>query len=194
MKGFRIPKEERYKFTRPLGKLISGTRGDTVSEVENILRNYLNSGFSLKLYTVGDIVTEDFLNNDFLKSFIKLSIIDEKTQRNKIKISFEEFFEETYEFKNPQGTIRKESFSLLKKIINSNNRTLLKITEGEEDLLVLPLVIEIFLDKKVKNLVFYGQPPITDSKNPIPEGIVLVDVNSKIQKNIAKLIKLMVHD
>ena len=68
---------------------------------------------------------------------------------------------------------------------------MLKITEGEEDLLVLPLVLEIPLEKKLQNYVFYGQPPITDSKHSIPEGIVMVKVNKIIQTGVKKYIELM---
>ncbi len=192
MEGLRIPNEERQKFSHPLGKLFSGTREETLSEVETFLKEYLSAGFSLNVYSVGDIVTMDFINNNFLKKFIKLSIIDEKTQRKIIRISFEDFFEEVYEFINPQGIIRKESFDLLNKIIGSNKRTLLKIIEGEEDLLVLPLVREIILKEGTKNFVVYGQPPITDAKEPIPEGIVIIDIDPMIKEKVDKLIKIMV--
>ena len=74
---------------------------------------------------------------------------------------------------------------------NLKKKTLLKITKGEEDLLVLPLVLELPLEENVKNFVFYGQPPITDSKHAIPEGIVLVDVNIEIQNKVKKYINLM---
>jgi len=62
---------------------------------------------------------------------------------------------------------------------------------GEEDLLVLPLVMSIDLDDNVKNLVFYGQPPVTDSKKMIPEGIVMVDVEKRIQKVVDKFVGMM---
>ena len=127
----------------------------------------------------------------FLKKYIKLSIIDEKTQRSHIQLEFEEFFENIIEFKNPQGGIKEESFGLLGQIIISDRRTVLKIIEGEEDLLVLPLVSVIPLKEMIKHLVFYGQPPITDSKYPIPEGIVMVDVDKRIQKTVNKFLTLM---
>ena len=75
--------------------------------------------------------------------------------------------------------------------MSSNKRTLLKITKGEEDLLVLPLVLSITPSERVKNLVFYGQPPITDSKKTIPEGIVMVDVEKRIQKTVKKFVEIM---
>ena len=97
-KNLKIPTTERHKFSQPLGKLIAGTRKETISEVEEHIRNYKNANFEVKVYLVGDIVTRDFLENDFLKSFIKLCIIDGKTQRNQIKIKIEDFFEEIIEF------------------------------------------------------------------------------------------------
>ncbi len=190
-KNLKIPTTERHKFSQPLGKLITGTRKETILEVEERIRSYKNANFEVKIYLVGDIVTKDFLANDFLKSFVKLCIIDEKTQRNQIKIEIEDFFEEIIEFENPEGGIKKESFTLLDEIVTSNKRTLFKVIKGEEDLLVLPLVLSIPLNKTVKNLVFYGQPPITDSKRQIPEGIVMVDVEKRIKKVVKKFVSLM---
>lgn len=190
-KNLKIPTTERHKFSQPLGKLIAGTRKETISEVEEHIKNYKNDNFEIKVYLVGDIVTKDFLANDFLKSFVRLCIIDEKTQRNQIKIKIEDYFEEIIEFENPEGGIKKESFTLLDKIITSNKRTLFKVIKGEEDLLVLPLVLSIPLNETVKNLVFYGQPPITDSKRQIPEGIVMVDVEKRIKKVVKKFVSLM---
>jgi uncharacterized protein (UPF0218 family) len=190
-KNLKIPTTERHKFSQPLGKLIVGTRKETISEVEEHIRNYKNANFEVKVYLVGDIVTKDFFANDFLKSFVKLCIIDEKTQRNQIKIKIEDFFEEIIEFENPEGGIKKESFTLLDEIITSNKRTLFKVIKGEEDLLVLPLVLSIPLNETVKNLVFYGQPPITDSKRQVPEGIVMVDVEKRIKKVVKKNLSLM---
>ncbi len=188
--NLKIPQDKRYEFAQPLDKLISGKREETLLKVEDIIKNYIKSGLSINLYIVGDIVTKDFLANQFLKTFIKLCIIDEKTQRKKIYIETENF-EEIVELENPKGTIQKESWSLLKNIIESKKKTLLKITKGEEDLLVLPIVLELPLEENVKNFIFYGQPPITDARTIIPEGIVLVDVNLEIQNKVKKYINLM---
>ena len=186
-----IPQKKRHEFSQPLGKLIAGNRENTLFEIETYFKEFIKKNPEINFYLVGDIVTKDFLANDFLKSFIKLCIIDEKTQRNHINIDYEDFFEETIEFQSPAGSIPKESWNLLRKIILSNRRTILKIIEGEEDLLVLPLVLEIPLEKNVRNFVFYGQPPITDSENTIPEGIVMVNINKSIQKVVKKYIALM---
>ncbi|MFX1258983.1 MAG: DUF359 domain-containing protein [Promethearchaeota archaeon] len=189
--NLRIPPDKKYKFTKPLDLLIAGTRKETLPIVENIFKDFIKSNLRLNFYVVGDIVTKDFLANKFLKSFIKLCIIDEKTQRSKINLDIRSFFDKIVEFKNPKGTIQKEIWSLLEKIINSKKKTLLKITEGEEDLLVLPLVLKLPLDFNIKNFVFYGQPPITDSKFFIPQGIVIVNIDKNIQYRVKEYISLM---
>ncbi|MFW9899314.1 MAG: DUF359 domain-containing protein [Candidatus Thorarchaeota archaeon] len=186
-----LPQNKRHKFSQPLGKLIAGKREDTLLEIETFFKDFVNRYSNTNFYLVGDIVTLDFLSNPFLKSFIKLCIVDEKTQRNRININYKGFFEEIIEFQSPAGLIPKESWALLRKIVTSEKRTVLKITDGEEDLLVLPLLLEIPIEKNVKNFVFYGQPPITDSRHTIPEGIVMVDVNKSIQKVVKKFIALM---
>ncbi|MBN1800216.1 MAG: DUF359 domain-containing protein [Candidatus Lokiarchaeota archaeon] len=192
MKLLRIPKEERHRFALPLGQLIAGKREHTIKKVEEISKNLLEQGYKIRFYLVGDVVTKDFMANEFLRDHVMLSIIDEKTQRNETRSRFEEYFESVLTFENPVGCINAESFPLLEKIVNSQKKTLLKITEGEEDLLVIPLVKGLPLTPKIKNMVFYGQPPLTDAKNPLPEGIVLVEIDQEKKNAINGLINLMI--
>ncbi|MBY9005724.1 MAG: DUF359 domain-containing protein [Candidatus Lokiarchaeota archaeon] len=187
-KSLAIPPNKRQIFTEPLGYLISGTRKDTIPRVVKFLKG-ISSEFNI--FIVGDIVTQDFLSDDFLKTLVKICIIDGKTKREKIIINFEGIFDKIIEFKNPVGIIHKDSWSIIRQSINSEKKTLIKIIEGEEDLLVIPLVMEILVKKKVKNFIIYGQPPITDSKIKIDEGIVLVEVTKKIKKKISNIIKTM---
>ena len=182
---------KRESFAEPLDILIAGTREETILQVENIFTDYIKSGKKVNFYIVGDIVAKDFLSNNFLKSFIKICIIDEKTQRNQIKIDFEDFFEEVIEFQNPVGTIQKGCWNIFRESIKSDKKTLIRITEGEEDLLVLPLILEIHVEENVGNFAFYGQPPITDSKFVIPEGIVIVDIDENIHTKVQKIIETM---
>ncbi|MFX1410108.1 MAG: DUF359 domain-containing protein [Promethearchaeota archaeon] len=189
--NLKVPNNLRFKFAEPLDILIAGTREETLIQVESIFRDFLKSNKNPNFYIVGDIVAKDFFTNPFLKSFIKVCIIDEKTQRNHIEINFEGFFEDIIEFQNLEGSIQKESWDLFKSVIDSDKRTLIKITEGEEDLLVLPLILGLPIKGQIKNFVFYGQPPITDSEFIIPEGIVIVDVDEKIQKKVKQTIALM---
>ncbi len=189
--NLRIPQDKRNLFSEPLDILIAGSRDETIIQVENIFKDFIKSGLVLSFYIIGDIVAHDILSNQFLKAFVKVCIIDEKTQRNQINLDFEEFFEQTIEFQNPEGIINKECWKLFREVIDSGKRTLIKITEGEEDLLILPLVLELPILKEVKNFAFYGQPPMTDSNFIIPEGIVIVDVDKNIQEKVKKIISMM---
>ncbi len=187
----KIPTDKRHHFAQPLDKLISGTRDETLSEVEKIFKDISAQNWDIQAFLVGDIVTKDFLSNPFLRSFVRICIIDEKTQCDKIEMSTVEFFEEIIEFQNPAGIIQKESWEIIRKAINSKKKTLINVTEGEEDLLVIPLVLELDLKENVKKYVFYGQPPITDARKSIPEGLVMVDVNRNVQKMVKKLVEMM---
>lgn len=189
--NLRIPQDKRHLFTEPLDILIAGTREETIDQIVNIFDDFTKSEKKVNFYLVGDVVAKDFLSNQFLKTFVKVCIIDEKTQRNHIHLNFEKFFDQTIEFQNPEGTINKDSWKLFRDIINSGKTTLIKITEGEEDLLLLPLILQLPLLNEVKNFAFYGQPPITDSNFIIPEGIVIVDVDKNIQEKVKKVISIM---
>lgn len=193
MKDLKLPLSQRKKFAKPLGKLILGKRKDTIAEVISFLKQERKSykDVDFRIYCVGDIVSRDFLENPYLRVMIKICIIDEKTKRQRIDTPFREIFEEIIELKNPTGTISKETWSKLRELIKKNKRVLVKIIEGEEDLLVIPLISELFLFKDIKSYVFYGQPPITNSEKPIPEGLVMVEVTKKIKKLVMKLINLM---
>jgi uncharacterized protein (UPF0218 family) len=191
--NLKIPVDKRHKFAKPLDKLIAGSRQETIPEVERIIKDYELNNYKINVYIVGDVVKEDFLSNLYLRPFVKLCIVDEKTKRKKFESGTKEFFEETVDFINPEGTLQKESWKILEKLIISNKPSQLKIVQGEEDLLLLPLVLLIPLEEKktTKQLVFYGQPPITDAIPPIPQGIVIVDVRKKIKKVVRKYISLM---
>lgn len=189
--NLRIPQEKRYSFTEPLDILIAGTREETIAQVENIFKDFLKTGQSVYFYIVGDIVAKDFMSSSFLKLFIKICVIDEKTQRNQFNIDFEDYFEDVIEIRNPAGTIQKECWNYFREAVKSNRKTLIKIIDGEEDLLILPLILEIPIEEEVGHFAFYGQPPITDSEFVIPEGIVIVDIDSNIHAKVEKLIDIM---
>ncbi|MHA2038815.1 MAG: DUF359 domain-containing protein [Promethearchaeota archaeon] len=188
--NLRVPKKGRRSFAEPLDMLIAGTREETITLTEDMFREYIKTGSSLNFYIVGDIVAQDFMANPFLKNYIKICVIDEKTQRNQINIEFGDFFEEVVELKNPAGTINKECWEIFRNAIASRKKTLVNVTEGEEDLLILPLIDEIPIEDQ-GNFAFYGQPPITDSRFVIPEGIVIVNVDKSIKDKVKRALVFM---
>jgi len=190
-KNFKIPQKKRHLFSQPLDTLIEGSREQTIPKVVQKFKKLHENGIQFEFYIVGDIVTKDFLANEFLRPFVKLCIIDEKTQRNQIEIDWKGHFEVDISFENPKGQISQEALDVLKENIPAQSKTLLKVTKGEEDILVLPLISELPIEGENEKYIFYGQPPITDSKHPIPEGIVLVKLNKKIKKSVNRFIKIM---
>lgn len=188
--NLRVPERGRRSFAEPLDMLIAGSREDTIIQVENMFRDFLKTSTTLNFYIVGDIVAQDFLANPFLRNYIKICVIDEKTQRNQINIEHSGFFEEIVEFENPAGMINKESWEIFRAAIASDKKTLIKVIEGEEDLLILPLIDEIPIEAK-GNFAFYGQPPITDSRFVIPEGIVVVNVDKNIKDKVKRALAFM---
>lgn len=189
--NLKIPEEKRHLFAQPLDTLIEGSREETIPKLVQKFKKLQEQGTSFEFYIVGDIVTKDFLADDFLRQFIKLCIIDEKTQRNKIDIDWEGYFEKEVSFDNPKGQISQEAWDILKESARMDQNTLLKVTEGEEDILVLPLISELPIESGKEKYIFYGQPPITGAINPIPEGIVLVELTKKIKKSVNRFIKIM---
>ena len=189
--NLKIPENQRHKFSQPLGKLIAGSREETILQVSEFLKSIKNTNRLINCYLAGDIVTHDFFNNSFLRSMVKICIIDEKTKRAPIQLEMGSFFDRIVEMENPESGINPESFKIFKSLIESQQKVLIKVVQGEEDLLVLPLILAIPLDKSVENFVFYGQPPVTDSKSPIPEGIVMVKVTKSIKKVVKRFLALM---
>jgi len=189
-KKLKIRSEQR-KSVVPLGELIEGDRKSTIIKVEERFRVLLKKEQNFEFYLVGDVVAEDILNNPFLRKFVKLCIIDEKTQRDTIKVDIELKFPKKMDIKNPKGTISEESWDVIQKALESNEKVLIRVIEGEEDLLVLPLIMSLPLHEEKTNFVFYGQPPITDSVPPISQGIVVAEVNKRVKKLVSNFLEAM---
>ncbi|MGV9200325.1 MAG: DUF359 domain-containing protein [Promethearchaeia archaeon] len=187
----KLPRDKRHLFAEPLDILIAGTREDTIPQVVELLKEYqkkLNNQETIKYHLVGDIVAEDFLSRPFLAKHVQLCFIDEKTQRKNIEIGSKTHFNHVIEFENPAGVISKQSWQIIEEVLATQEKTLINITKGEEDLLLIPLVLLLPLEEQSTHFVFYGQPPITDAEFTIPQGIVVVKVNKQIQQKVKQLL------
>ncbi len=150
-----LKKECREILKKPLGNLINP---DNLLEVIK----------GKEIITVGDKVTQTALELGFKP---KLSIIDYKIERKEISYNYKDLFENTLKSDNEVGSISENTIKEIKEAERYSN-ILLEI-EGEEDLLVLPVVLEY-----EKGIVLYGQPG---------EGIVAVEINPKKKEEIRKL-------
>ncbi len=152
-----MPKKYRKEFRKPIGK---------------IYRNIADIGLkgTEKIIVVGDVTYLNLLNIGISPY---LAIIDFKTKRKERK--FEGKLEEVTKVSNPPGKITQELWDKIKEKIKNGG---IILVEGEEDLAVLPCILEA----DEKTILLYGQPD---------EGVVKVTINKKTKEKARELLKLM---
>ncbi len=166
-KNLKMPEGLRILLHKPFGKLL---------ESERILKNIDPT----KAATVGDITTLRFLKNG-IKPI--LSVIDFVVERKRQFSGVKELgfmgTEEIIHLVNPQSTITKDIWFSLSKIVNHlhEKKPQIILIEGEEDLLVLPLILSLPLGF----MIFYGQPNA---------GYVQVEVTIQEKENARNIIAL----
>lgn len=126
------------------------------------------------LITVGDATTEKMIRFGLAPS---LQIVDAKEKRAGRSLPSGHAGITLY-CKNPPAEITKESITVIKKALEKKEPVRI-IVEGEEDLLVLPVV----LYARKNSIVMYGQPD---------EGLVIVSVNDSTQKRAKEIMDQMV--
>jgi len=168
----RLTDSEKNALKKPLGKLLPNEK---ISRRKIV--NFLgNCEF---IVSVGDDTTCTLLSFGITPT---ISITDGKTMRRAIALTQESRYdflrsylhnEQVPEFrcKNPAGSIGKDAYNLVARLIQKKIKAKI-IIDGEEDLLAIPMFA--FLPKN--SVLAYGQPK---------EGLVLVRINSVIQ-NMAK--------
>lgn len=146
----------RVDLKTPLGELIRGDVSDNVVVLREMLEEKKPPCFA----TVGDYVTfyimESGLNPD-------LAVVDHRVMRQDVDPF--KFIREKVAVINPAGTIKAEAQRVLWDAITLKKR-LGVVVEGEEDLLVLPLMTMM----PIGSVIVYGQPR---------EGMVVVTLTEE---------------
>ena len=146
----------RVDLKTPLGELFRGDVSDNVVVLREILEEKKPPCFA----TVGDYVTfyimESGLNPD-------LAVVDHRVMRQDVEPF--KFLREKVAVINPAGTIKAEAQRVLWDAITLKKR-LGVVVEGEEDLLVLPLMAMM----PIGSVIVYGQPR---------EGMVVVTLTEE---------------
>ncbi|MCP4761012.1 MAG: DUF359 domain-containing protein [archaeon] len=184
---YSITEKARKLVAKPIDFLMEGTIEENIMKSPQWFKeNNLGPTEDYKILCVGDVVTEAFVNNEMLAQHLQMCIIDGITKRKKYDNISDEIFTEKIIIENPAGTVQGNVALKLKKILESdkNKKTLIFI-KGEEDLLVIPLVL--FAEENT--FVVYGQPPITDFGTKIPAGMVIITVNSKRKMEIMEIMQ-----
>lgn len=121
---------------------------------------------------VGDIVTQLFIDR---KLTFDLAVIDYLTKRQPVQTETGKInWELQIEMENPGGMVKREAATAIIEL-EIKSPTLITV-EGEEDLLVLPLILSLPLN----SLIFYGQPD---------EGVVMIEVTEAVKNRWFKKLK-----
>ena len=163
----------RKYFKDPMGTLIEGTIDQTIPELKRILENHKGL-----LTAVGDVTAEILVTNEFDPDII---ITDGYTKREKLSVwrDYPQFVD--LHAQSPAGMITKNAWETIIKAVIEVSKLGSKIhikIDGEEDLLVLPLVIEL----PDGSMIVYGQPN---------QGVVLREVNTESKASALALLEKM---
>jgi uncharacterized protein (UPF0218 family) len=179
--SYKITPFARKLLANPIGIHFEGSIEENIPKVKKWFKD--NSISSPILICVGDVVSNAFLSDPELSTWLKLCIIDEKTKRGKYTMKTTMLDFDQIPISNPSGLITHSSIQTIKIQLALEAKSTI-IVDGEEDLLVLPVILHSQKD----TIVVYGQPPITDLDTSIPAGLVMIPVNSSTQKQVQDLL------
>ncbi len=162
----RLPENLRDKLKQPMGILVK----DDKATKEHLLGLIPQKTF---LITVGDATTEKMIQYGLAPS---LQIVDSLEQRNKREMPEGEV-KTLLQCVNPAAQITPESINVIKNAFHLSPPVRIVVT-GEEDLLVLPVVVHA----PENSIVLYGQPN---------EGLVIVTVNPQTRKRAESIMAQM---
>jgi GTP-dependent dephospho-CoA kinase len=162
----RLPEKLREQLKKPLGILIK----DNDTTKETISKHIPKNAFVI---TVGDATTEKMIKFGFISS---LQIVDSLEKRNKRDLP-EGKVETILACKNPAAEITEESISVIRKAFGMTLPVRI-VVNGEEDLLVLPVMIYA----PDNSFVLYGQPN---------EGLVIVKLTEEVRNKAKSIMNSM---
>lgn len=173
-----LPSQQRHYFKKPLGKLISGSKKNLSWAGLQAFDQLSHTHYPL-IITIGDISTQAFLLNHLP---LDLAVFDNRCQRQAVSPQLHLRLKKQADFcfhtVNPPGTLSPQTIQTINQTLTHLKNKSQGIIEvaGEEDLLVLPLV----LLSPLKTLIFYGQPN---------KGLVRIQVSEKIKVKTLKLLQ-----
>lgn len=147
----------RMELKDPIGLLINGDPSDTLMMLKLLIYEKKPVMFAV----VGDFTAKNILNAGLRPDIV---VIDHRTMRVEVD-PLNHGDKIVWETQNPAGTISSKACKVLENAVTLK-REVSVIVDGEEDLLVLPLII--LMPKG--SIIIYGQPR---------EGLVVVDVTDE---------------
>ncbi len=167
MRDLRLPEELRSYLRKPLGRLLPG---------EKAAREAVAGVPGERLIVVGDVSYRAALEAGVKP---KLAVVDFRVKRQEIEEY--ELQGRVRKVRNPPGWVTKELWDAVHEALGEEGEHVI-LVEGEDDLAVLPCVVEA----EWGDSVVYGQPD---------EGAVLVEVDEEAKMKVGSVLKLMLtHD
>ena len=176
-KIYRLPNTLRTSLREPLGRVFL-SKNDVNRFVFGIKRQKDQNIHIKYVYTVGDIASLTFIDSNVIPSLI---IYDHMTQREALSVSQKKrlHYENKITIINQAGTIRQRAIfainAMLKKTVQTGETYSIKVI-GEEDLLVLPMILMAPLG----SVVCYGQRNL---------GFIAVTVTETIKQKVKELLQ-----
>ena len=176
---FILPDSIRKKFKTTYGKLFKNT--EELRKFKDTFKAKFKNKF---IICVGDVVSNSMLCEGW---DVNLCVYDNKTLRKELrkelrndynkykdknKKNLENFKGKKFTVWNPAGMLTEHAFEIVQDALNFKHSLI--FVDGEEDLFVIPCVKVCPPD----TFLFYGQPN---------EGIVMVEINMAVQKDIENL-------
>lgn len=152
-----LPEDKRSHFKAPFGV------------VHPDIRSILPDLAGKTVYTVGDVVTCSLIRSGIVPA---IAVIDGHSMREPFN-GPQGDFRRCYRVTNPSGTLTNELIRVLQRAVSDPDALI--FVEGEEDLAVLPLVLEAPLGA----VILYGQPG---------EGVVLCEVTPEAKHKAREML------
>lgn len=175
--GYKLPSTLRDSLRTPIGKVYIGSPLETTQKAIHYIKGYNNPFVT----SIGDYCTKQLLDMDFFPDII---IYDGKTRRND-SLSLDLSKYQLIDVINPPEWITNDSWNNIKNTISfcTSNKCRVAIRiQGEEDLLVIPVV----LLSPIGSMIVYGQPPFDKRENG---GIVVILVDSDLKIRVKSILK-----
>ena len=160
---------ERLK--TPFGKLIPGPPDDTIPKLKEIVQ----ATRPPLIVAVGDVVSRETLKAGIRTD---LRIVDHRSMRKDLSTATYPS-KKSFNVKNPPGVITREAEEAIRLAIGQEDSVI--YVDGEEDLLVLPVILEA----PPGSLVLYGQPS---------EGLVVVTVTEEKKRDVSGIMRRMIKE
>ena len=166
----RLTTNLREILKNPVGMLVEGSPEDNVKKVREIVEEIKPRMIAV----VGDVVSSMAIAAGIP---VKIYVVDGKIMRSTAGLSTAVNVDIVLRARNPPGFITRESVEVLEKAIRYNGSVWVWI-DGEEDLMVIPLVILM----PVGSLIMYGQPRL---------GFVAVYVDEERKREMLEIAESM---